>query len=421
MTSSIEEPRSRAPIAGWRWGIVWLMFLATLLNYMDRQTLGSAVRFIKDELGLTEEGYGWIEFWFLLSYALFQVPAGFLADRMNLRWLYAGALLAWSAAGFLTGLAETVLLLSVCRLVLGMAEAFNWPCAVGVVRRLVPLESRGLANGVFHSGASAGAVLTPLLVLMLVGEDGRNWRLLFQFVGALGLVWVVLWFVFVRGPRAEALATPAVDAADDQQDKPAQTFAQVLLSRAFWVTMAVGIAVNICWHFYRVWLPRFLDVDLHLSQRQVQLVLAGFFVAADLGSLGSGYLTRRLVDAGSSVEWSRKIVLLAAATLCLLSIPAALFSTAAVTIPLLLPIAAGAMGGFPIYFALSQEAAPRQPALCLGVTGAVALLSIGALSPLIGKIVDQIGTFGPSLIAIGCVPMVGAVLGLLWPEQRPVS
>src|SRR3954468_6784400 len=103
------------------------MFLATMINYMDRQALGATSAFIKEDFRLTEEGYGWVEFWFGIAYGLFQIPAGFLSDRLPLRWLYAGALLLWSAAGFATGLAGDVVMLMACRVVLGMGEAFNWP------------------------------------------------------------------------------------------------------------------------------------------------------------------------------------------------------------------------------------------------------------------------------------------------------
>ena len=218
-----------------------------------------------------------------------------MADRLNLRWLYAAALLIWSAAGFATGLARDVVLLSLCRLVLGMGEAFNWPCAVSIVRRLVPLESRSMANGIFHSGASAGAILTPLLMLASVGDRAENWRLLFQVVGALGLVWVVLWLWFVRGQRAEQMSRLPEDAqapavAPGTITRP-ESFLRVLERRQFWITLAVGVTVNICWHFYRVWLPRFLDVDLKLSNHDIQLTLMAFYLAADVGSLSAGYLT----------------------------------------------------------------------------------------------------------------------------------
>src|SRR5262245_62120802 len=208
MRTSTIPPASIEP---WRWRVVWLMFLATMLNYMDRQALGATSEFVKNEFRLDEEGYGWLEFWFGLAYGLFQVPAGFLADRLHLRWLYAFALLVWSAAGFATGLADSVVTLMACRVVLGVGEAFNWPCAVGIVRRLIPLESRGLANGIFHGGASIGAVLTPLIVLALVGPAGERWRLVFQLIGAAGLAWAVLWFSSLSHRQAEVFARQPVE------------------------------------------------------------------------------------------------------------------------------------------------------------------------------------------------------------------
>jgi ACS family hexuronate transporter-like MFS transporter len=411
-----------APIASWRWGVIWLMFLATLINYMDRQTLMSTAKHIKDEFGLTEQGYGWVEFWFGISYGLLQFPAGYLADRLNLRWLYVCALLLWSAAGFFTGLAGTVVTLALCRIVLGVGEAFNWPCALGIVRRLIPQHSRSFANGIFHSGASAGAVLTPLLALAIVGPDGENWRLLFIIVGAMGLVWAVLWLWFMRGERAAEISQPsalwAADAPGEEPSPVAQTFAQVLRLRTFWIGLAISLTINFCWHFYRTWLPRYLDVDLKLTSDQIQWVLAGFFVAADVGALGGGYLARRLTYHGFSVERSRKLVLLGSALLCLLSTPAALFNEAWITLPLIFLVSVGAMAGFPILFALGQDISPAHTSLCVGICGSLAWIVIAVLHPPIGHLVDQIGTFAPALIAVGCIPLVGAAIGFLWPERR---
>src|SRR5262245_27237452 len=212
------------------------MFLATMLNYMDRQALGATSEFVKDEFRLDEEGYGWLEFWFGIAYGLLQIPAGFLADRLHLRWLYAAALLVWSVAGFATGLADSVFMLMACRVVLGMGEAFNWPCAVGIVRRLIPLESRGLAYGIFHSGASIGAVLTPLIVLVLVGTRGENWRLVFQLIGAAGLVWAILWFCCLSHQQAEVFARQPVEGSDIASTSPAEPMWRMFLLRTFWIT-----------------------------------------------------------------------------------------------------------------------------------------------------------------------------------------
>jgi ACS family hexuronate transporter-like MFS transporter len=191
----------------------------------------------------------------------------------------------------------------------------------------------------------------------------------------------------------------------------------------------VGIAVNICWHFYRTWLTRFLDVDMHFEQQQIQYVLAGFFLAADLGSMASGYMTRRLTYWGYSVLRSRQIVLLLAACLCLLSAPAALIGNTApiLTLSLIFVVSAGSMAGFPIFFALSQEVSPHHTSLCLGIFGSVAWLCIAILNPSIGRWVDFHGTFVEALIVVGCLPLVGAIIAFCWPgaappaKSRPVS
>src|SRR6476659_3383713 len=123
---------SKSAIPPWKWWVVVMMLLATVVNYIDRQTLGAVASFIKAEFGLNEQGYGTLEAWFGYSYAIFIIIAGFMADRWDLRWLSPIALLVWSAAGFATGFVETVLQLQICRAILGAAEAFNWPVAIGV-------------------------------------------------------------------------------------------------------------------------------------------------------------------------------------------------------------------------------------------------------------------------------------------------
>ena len=419
--AGVQTPH--APIEAWRWRIIWLLFLATTLNYMDRQTLQSTADFIKAEFNLNNEGYGWIAFWFSISYGIFQFPAGFLADRWNLRRLYVVALLVWSAAGFMIGMSQTVLMMSACRFVLGMGEAFNWPSAATVVRRVMPHESRGLANGIFHSGASMGAILTPLLALWIVVEGGASWRVLFQVVGALGLVWAALWYWTLRGERGAAVANPVAEPGEvlnreETMLSQFRSFAELMNLRIFWITFVVSLTINICWHFYRDWLPLFLLEELGVSRRMLQWCLMAYFIGADLGSMASGYMTRRLMRGGYSAARARKIVLMAAALLCVLSTPAALISEPWISMVLIVLVGAGSLGCFPIWLAMTQEISGRHTAVCIGFYGTTGWIAIAASSPFIGRLVDQIGTFAPCLIVVGFVPLIGAIVALWWPEPK---
>ena len=410
---------SKAAIPTWKWWVVVMMLLATVVNYMDRQALGSVSSFIKTDFKLNEEGYGTLEAWFGYSYAVFLVVAGFLADRWDLRWLYAGALLVWSAAGFATGFAETLIQLQLCRAVLGAGEAFNWPVAVGVVRRIIPRESQAFANGVFNSGMTLGAVLTPVLVLMVVGPNGEGWRKLFMGVGAVGSVWVLMWLLGTRGERAEEMSLRVQEQAAESVSIP---FLEIFRLRKFWITCAIGVAVNISWHFYRVWLPRHLVVDLKFSDQQLQYLLIGFYLCADVGSILIGFVTRKLTTPARSIERARKIVVLLAALVCLLATPVVFQPGREVMFPLYCLVGAGIMGVFAMFYAFVQDISPGHTSKCLGLIGASVWFINSKLHPLVGRFADThwpaMGKFAPMILAAGVVPLLAALFARTWPEKR---
>ncbi len=427
-----------APVERWRWGVVWLLFLATLINYMDRQALYSTsdallAEFVPANPGddpeaigkLRNELYARVNFAFGMSFALFQVVAGFLIDRYSLRWLYVGAIVVWSAAGVLTGFlpAGAVAALMACRVLLGIGEAFNWPCAVACIRRVIPRESRGLANGIFHSGASLGAVATPLVAAALLGPDGAGWRNVFVVVGAVGALWAFLWVAVTAGDRAAVIdGEPAPDPGADPG--PAPSLLAVFGWRAFWVCLATGVCVNLCWHFYNQWFPRYLSQEVlpdaaGYVPRDRQWVLAGFYVAADLGSVLSGWLTRKLIRGGTSVERSRKLVMTGLAlTVAAATVPAVLAANDApwVKFPLFYLVAAGAVGGFAIFFSLAQDIVPRRTAQILGVCGCTSWVVISLVGLAAGQVAKP-GNYAGLFVAVGCVPLLAAAAGWFWRER----
>jgi len=411
----------------WRWGVVWLLFAATLINYMDRQALATTQRYLLPEFepdpAKQTALYGDIQFAFGLSFALFQVVAGFLIDRYSLRWLYLGAIVVWSAAGVATGFvpAGAVALLMACRVLLGVGEAFNWPCAVSGVRKLIPRESRGLANGIFHSGASLGALAMPFLVLLLVDtKTGAGWRELFVAVGVLGFVWVGLWLGFTRGVRAIALDGPPMqDGGIDSR----LTLGQVFATRTFWLALVTLVCVNITWHFYNQWFPRFLTEDVRVPGRTEQWVIAGFYVSADLGSLAFGRLSRTLSRAGYTVERSRQIVMATIALLTLSGTAPACYAfegAEPARWACFFVVAAAVMGGFSVAFSLVQDVAARHTAQVLGICGCVSWLAVSGIAKAVGGYAAP-GKYAALFLVIGCVPLVAAAAGLLWPKPGMAS
>jgi MFS family permease len=172
------------------------MFASTALNYMDRQAIALVSPQVRREFGIDFEGFGWLLTAFGLSYAVFQVPAGLMVDRLNVRLVYPAAVAFWSLMAIGGGLAPTLGVLVAMRALLGIGEAFNWPSALRVTSRILPPKDRSLGNGIFNSGAAIGAVLTPLTVPVLAKVFG--WRVAFLVLGGLGFVWAGTWLALTR-------------------------------------------------------------------------------------------------------------------------------------------------------------------------------------------------------------------------------
>lgn len=233
-----------------RWGLCFLLFLATTLNYLDRQTLGILAPLLQKELAIDNRDLGWLFSVFYYTYTFAQFAAGPLLDRSNLRWVYGLAVLLWSAAGAATALASGFVGLLGFRLLLGVAESANWPAAMRIVARLLPPHERPMGNGLFTSGTSAGALIAPALILAIAGSYGWRWG--FVVVGSFGLVWFVLWAWYSRRPEFAGLWR-----ASDQEPKPRIAYVEIVRTSIFWRVLLVSILVNPCLYFNVNWLPAY--------------------------------------------------------------------------------------------------------------------------------------------------------------------
>ncbi|HAC91058.1 MAG TPA: hypothetical protein DCF63_10580, partial [Planctomycetaceae bacterium] len=188
--------------AAWQWSVSGLLLLATMINYMDRQTLSNLAVRISEQFKLSNEQYGDLEFLFGIAFACGSLFFGYLADRVSVRWLYPSVLIAWSAVGFVTGMSRGYYELMICRGLLGFFEAGHWPCALIVTQAVLSRKNRVMGNSLLQSGASIGAVITPLLIRGLVSgnEQPDAWRLPFYVIGVIGVFWAVLWLALIR-PR----------------------------------------------------------------------------------------------------------------------------------------------------------------------------------------------------------------------------
>src|SRR5438445_6045850 len=186
-----------------KWQLCIVLFLATTLNYLDRQTMSILAPALQKELHLGNEDLGWLFAVFYYAYMFSQMLVGPILDRSNLRWAFAWAVFLWSVVSVLTGLANGFVALLIFRLSLGVVESANWPAGMRVVARLLEPRERALGNGIFTSGTSVGALIAPGLILGIASAWG--WRWAFVLVGSVGVAWMAVWLLATRGKELEPI------------------------------------------------------------------------------------------------------------------------------------------------------------------------------------------------------------------------
>lgn len=405
-----------------RWYVCGLLLLATTINYMDRVTLANAATRVKSEFSLNNEQYGELESWFGLAFAAGALLFGILADRVNVRWLYPIALTAWSLAGMATGWAGTFFQLLMCRTLLGLFEAGHWPCALKTTAAILPPNQRTMGNSILQSGTSIGAIITPLIMAALLTQDHSSWRFAFQVIGAIGLVWTFFWLGSVRTTDIypETLQTPE----KGLPEKSAAALPQrsiVSLVRRLVVLVCVVIMINACWHLFRVWLPLFLQEGRGYSEKQALYIVSLFYLASDVGCLAAGGGTMLLNRVGLSVDFSRWLVFAIFSLITAVSVVAAYLPAGNLLLLLLMLLAAGSLGQFPCYYALSQEVSKTQQGLVTGSLGTVAWLTSWPLHKFFGRLVDQTQSYDLGLAIAGSLPLAAAVIWLLvwdWGSEK---
>lgn len=397
-----------------RWVVCGLLLLASAINYMDRQTLANASVRITREFKLNNEQYGNLEAWFGYAFAAGSLFFGVLADRVPLRWLYAIVVMLWSGVGFATGFAGSHGQLLVCRTLLGFFEGGHWPCGVKATRLLLDARDRSMGNGVLQSGTSIGAILTPLLMRVLMTPEIGSWRGAFQVIGAIGLIWIVLWFWIVKKGDLVAPSASGVPEAGDSL-----SIWRILISRRMLVIFAVIACINTTWQIMRAWLPKFLQEGRGWSESDALYFNSAWFVATDVGCLGAGFLAVWLARRGMAVTRSRLVVFSGCGLLCAAFALAPWIERGGLLALVLMMAGAGALGLFPIYHTFTQDISGSRQGRITGIASVAAWIFPALAQRTFGWLADRTGSFHTGLFIAAFLPLVaGLILVIGWGKDR---
>ena len=417
--NSRKPQRSR-----FRWAILGLLFAATAINYVDRQTIGVLKPTLQSSLGWTESGYGDIIFWFQSAYAVGYLVFGRLMDRRGARVGLAASMLIWTVAHIAHSLVRSVAGFSVVRATLGFGEAGAFPGGLKAIAEWFPRRERALAVGLFNAGTNVGAIITPILVPTVTLAFGWQWA--FVLTGVLGVIWLAVWMLIYRRPRdqprvsEEELALIESDPPDSPEAVP---LSRLVRHREVWAYALAKFLVDPVWWLFLFWLPDFFAKTHGLNLKTFGIPLVIIYVASDLGAIAGGWVSSRLITMGFSTNISRKLTMAGCALLVTPVMSAARVASlwGAVAV---ISIATAAHQAFAAnLFTLPSDLFPRKAVgSVVGIGGAVGAVGGMLMAQYAGWALGTLGSYTPIFtVCAGAYMLALALIHLMSPRYRPVS
>ena len=390
-------------IGRYRWRICALLFFATTINYMDRQVLGVLAPQLQIIIGWNEIQYSNIVTAFQLAYAIGLVFAGGIIDRIGTRLGYAAAIALWSVAAMSHSLVHTVLGFAIARFMLGLGEAGNFPAALKTVAEWFPRRERSFATGIFNSGSNIGAIAVPLAVPWIAVRLGWQWA--FLFTGTFSAVWIAVWLRTYRHP-AEHPRLGRAELAYIQQDavEPAAgiRWASLLQHRQTWAFVIGKFMTDPIWWFFLFWLPKFLNTRHGLSLTELGPPLVVIFIAADLGSIGGGWLAGSFMKRGWPHNRARKIAMLCCGCCVVPVVFAASVKNLWSAVALIGLAAAAHQGWSANIFTLPSDMFPRRAvASVVGIGGFAGAIGGMVIATVTGFLLQFTGSYVPVFAMAG--------------------
>jgi ACS family hexuronate transporter-like MFS transporter len=302
--------------SNYRWTVCALIFFATTVNYLDRQVIGILKPLLEADLNIGEKQYSYIVIAFQTFYAFGMVIAGRLIDKFGTKIGYGISVALWSVAAMGHALAKGALGFGFWRALLGVSESGNFPAAIKTVAEWFPKKERALATGIFNSGTNVGAIVAPLAVPAIVVAWG--WQAAFVITGAIGFVWLALWFAFYELPERHKKVTASelayINSDTDEQAESTEkvSWTKLLKFRQTWLFFIGKGLTDPIWWFYLFWIPGWLSEvrGTGLNIKSFGLPMIFIYSATTVGSIGGGWISSFMIRKGVSPFNARKYTML---------------------------------------------------------------------------------------------------------------
>ncbi len=444
-TPAPVAPTSSGSVIGrYRWRICAVLFMATTINYIDRnvfsftmldttfrhQMLGIPLdqALTEADLAVFREKMSFLDSIFKYCYAFGFLVAGWMIDRIGIRRGYATSITAWSIAATGHGLVHSVFGMAWARGLLGVGEAGNFPAAIKTVSEWFPKKERSFATGIFNAGANVGIILTAVFVPIIILHWG--WRASFIVTGIVGTFVLFWWLAVYRKPQEHPKVTPA-ELAHIQQDGSPDTekpvkWRELIKYRATWAFAIPKFMTDAIWWFYLTWLPTFFNSNpefpTKVDLKQVGLPFLIIYLVSDGGSIFFGWLATKFIGMGWSVNKARKVTMLICAVCVVPIVFASMTSSLWVAIALIALATAAHQGWSANLFTTVSDQFPRRAVgSVVGIGGLAGGLGGALLAAKVGFIINTGGYVPLFAIAASAYLLALLVLQTLSPKLETVK
>ncbi|HOX01249.1 MAG TPA: MFS transporter [Candidatus Paceibacterota bacterium] len=409
----------------WRWFVLGTLFLATFLNYFDRQMLGTTMDPIARQFGLDNAQRGNLLSAFIYSYAFCHLFFGFVVDRFrNVRRFFPIMVAGWSASTMLVGLAKSYEHILWLRMLLGVWEAANFPICLMIISRIFPAEERSLASGVFASGAFLATLAAPPVAIYF--STRHHWQYSFLLAGALGFLWLAPWLLIFRQPerrasrwQTDSLAATAGGMPQGWHAGWGASLVHVLRQPGFWGVALMGLGIIPSLYFATQWFPSFFTQQLdHPYDQSLAFKLSAIYFMQDVGLWAGGAAVLWLSRRGLPVLASRKVVITCAYALMLsvLVVPRLSSINASVVFLCLYVCGIGAFLGN--QHAFKQDVDRRQVATVAALVGAIETGFTAFVIQRVGLFTKETADFNPVFFVLAGLATFAWVIALVFGRPK---
>jgi len=396
-----------------RWFIIFIIFLAIVFNYFDRQIVSILKPILKKEFDLEDDGYALVLNIFTVCYAIMYPVSGWLVDKFGAKKVMFAGIIGWSVACIGGGISRTFGQFVFFRGLLGAAEPTNFPAQLKVITVWFPGKLRATANSLCIAGSSIGAIIAPPLVAWIAIT--YNWHTVFIVAGVVGLIIALLWIIIYRDPPADIMMEAAGTTQID--NSPSFSWKELWGRKSLWGILLIRFVSDPVWYFCLFWLPGYLQEESGFTL--VQMGMYGWipFLVADLGAIATSAWSDRMVRKGKEPLRARKIMLSSVAVVAPLCILTPYLPSPFATLVIFSIVAMACLSWLFTVSVVIAEAFPvKNVASVLGIAGGFGALGAVGFNYFVGQFM---GTLGAEKIFIAMAFLHPIAVLILWTMVKP--